>query len=1022
MVSRTINDKFYLLEDGERNWGGYQNSNWINTDSNLKDLEDSIYDLENSSQILPIALSEKIGHNICKNGLFTQFVTISPEKPIDWISSLQNGAIGYSTRKPDSIVINGLSLQLTISSVNLANQTRPWNFLADKIYDIETDQIIPSYDTRNILLTNSIHYSYQSVYLKSNTQYTLSAFGKTDIINLPLGVNVNWKLGIVFKNGSDIYKSYFTEGQNYSGLDFQRKSLTFKTPPNLSICEAEIWLVCQGSIPNSIGSCWFTGVQLEQCQKATQFESLVTPSYNLGGNYTYQFDGDVDIKGNLILSQSELIFNQKRTLFKGSVQIGENPDGLNKIQFDVFAKKSTFHGPVFLNDDVTIGDNSSDDTLKINTISSKFQKHPQTGVGGSVEVDGYLTIHNLTQTDDLIINNLSKTNYLEVNRKAKFGFDLSEENDVYPSFEIKSPTKIHPGIQLEGITRFKKDSLSTINPNVIPDITITQYIPKGSVIIDEDLRIGSGSPTSKFLANVKDCHLISTHLVVDDGIEVIGASHLHNTFSNFLLNDNVVISSSNNISETCSQHILNNQQLIISNLQTDILSRNITLGIQNQNNRNLNLYFDDIEADGNFEIKKNLTVLKNGYFGENLFISGNIINLNSGFLLADSQAKIFTVGKEDEFVICNFNSSHTYFGNHSTPGSEKEGHVTVAGNLQVDKNITLGNGQTNSSILTANLKKFDLTLESDFNIGGGYNSTRFYTELEEDHGGVSIDNKGNIVANGKIEAGKIKFDGGELVSRYGDIDGRVVLEVDRERHDIYGHTFYENVFKLNNLGDIQTKGSIKTEKSGNSNLSTISVTVGDGLKTFGDFSNIEDAIAYIKNIRYSDPSYDDLGGIILIKRGAYNIPDQGIILGNNISLVGEGKGSTILNCLGDFGLHLEGFNSIVRDLEIRNAREIAINVAENYCEVSRVSISDSKEGILINSIGNNINNCWIRYGQRGITYLQDGNIVTGCYIKDNSTYGVKIEINGSIVRFMDTRNDIAYDGISGNFISDNGGV
>jgi hypothetical protein len=140
----------------------------------------------------------------------------------------------------------------------------------------------------------------------------------------------------------------------------------------------------------------------------------------------------------------------------------------------------------------------------------------------------------------------------------------------------------------------------------------------------------------------------------------------------------------------------------------------------------------------------------------------------------------------------------------------------------------------------------------------------------------------------------------------------------------------------------------------------------------GDFTSIKEAI---ENTNPTD--------IIRIKEGNYY--ESNIIITDKISIIGENPENTIIDCLGQNGIIIDGSYIDISGLKITNTYEHAIYVREeaDYCSISDCIIqpSENKEGI------------WIR---------ASSTLISNVEINGNRTAAQGIKINGNNNRIINS--------------------
>lgn len=955
-MNRSRNGKLYIIPIGTIGWGQYVNSNFDNIDIYITNLENEIELLKNENQLLPEKIKNSIGYNLIKNPLFTKTSIIDPTTPTDWEYYLLNGASGYKSKSNECVVINGSSLKLSIISSNISVQNNPYGDFF--VYNKNGDIVDSNFDTNNILLRNNIYIAKQKVYLLPDTNYTLSAYGKVDIINSQINVGVCWQLAIAIKDGLNVKEIYITNPKY--NTKFERDFITIRTPSQSSRIEAEVWLINKSININSIGSAFFTAVQLEHSSTATDFDEIVTVT--TGNNKKYELYGDLEVNGNLILSQNELVFNQNKTLFKNNIYFGDELS-YNDTLLTVNTKKTIFEkGDIQIYSNITIENNTTTNikSNKINIKSDNLDVKVDIDIFGNLNISDNLNV-KFIQSETI------ETKDFTVKENLLVGSNILDENNLTFSHKIFAPNKFTAGTWIESIT-WIKDYNNTINNRLLYDVS-NSFIPFGSLIIDGDLRIGRGN--NKIIADVKECNLLDTTLNVGDGANIYGNTKLFNDNTEILIDNNTTITTKNYY---LNSERFNLKSLLDSSIETD----NLKIGKDNYNiNSSIDVKFEKSKFYGDLLINKNIYT-QGIIYAKDIITDGYVLNIHNNFVfdLNTKQVKLGDVILNDVIV----NAKNIRFG-FDYNQIESNGNVDIFGDLKVYGDIVLGvDGYNNIDI---NSKTFNIN--SDIHIGGGYNPNRSYNILDIDHGGISLFKNGNVKINGELIAGNVIQNKHTIISKIEDEDGKIVFEINREV--INNNIKYQvNKAYIDNNG-VAYFNKVITSKSSNSNLSTYTVTVGDGVESFGDFNGInaiEDAINYLSS-RYVNNN----GGVIFIKTGIYNINND-INIPNNIKIIGEGIGSTILHM--NINIINIGSYSELSYLSLNNAKSININGDNN--KLSSLSISGIIDGIFINGERNIISNNWIFESNNGIISYNLKNIISNNILKDVIN---NLNINGNII-------------------------
>lgn len=716
-----------ILETGTKDWGSFQNNNLDLIDAAITADRGRITALETTSAVLPVALASRVGHNLLRNNVFGLGLVSSPESPTSWTTQFLNGAIGNYTRTSQTFLVGTHSLRISIASVDTSpsSQTRPFPGL--NIKDPETQAPIGSTDPRQ--LTNGFGYSFQTVTLSPSTTYTLSSYGKAEISNPGLGINVQWKIGIVFKAADNsIIESYFSSPQvnktpNLETSSFKRVELTFETP-NLPVVTAEVWLVTEGSIPSGIGSAWFDGVQLEQSTSAAGLDLF---SLN-GGDLTV--DGNLIVGGSLTLQQQDLIFDSDQVTFTGDVQIG---DDINEDTLTVFTKSSTFNSPVVINGSVSLGSDPISHLVDVKANKTTFSDNgdalsPQ---GGDVEIQGELVVKGNTTLGDN-----STEDSVTINAQM-----VSIANDV----------AIANDLDVDGFLDVERGVVLGSNNPASPFDTLRVKMKDGGSFFDGYVQLEDGlfvkgdvtlgdANTDLVTVNAGST-LLKGSLSVTNAFSVTGAStFVTGTGNNFtVITDDFSVTANNNASINSDYLDISGSVSIGSGGETATIDGyQTTFGTSTAKYNQFNVYSQSSSFSDDLSIGGDLTSAGNN------FIFGNLLSLtSSGDLTIGDQTAITSDTYDNNLRVY---AGTTFFGDF---GSQTKGNVEVGGDLKAAGNITLGSS-TAEDLVQVTANQINVNVGSGyFNIGAGFQNNP-YNPAITDHGGLTADNNGNLSLDGKL--------------------------------------------------------------------------------------------------------------------------------------------------------------------------------------------------------------------------------------------------------------------------------
>ena len=721
-----------ILGQGTKNWGDLTNQNIDLVDVAISTDRTRITALENISAVLPLAIANRIGHNLLRNNVFSQGAVTAPERPTFWTTQFLNGAVGNYTRTTQTLLVGTHSFRVSIVNTDTSPsaQTRPYPGL--NILDPESNTTIASSDPRQLI--NGFGYSFQAVTLFPKTRYTLSSYGKAEIPNASLGINVHWKVGVVFKTATNtVIHSYFTIPQinrtnNVATESFKRVELTFTTP-DLPVVQAEIWLVAEGSIPAGIGSSWFDGIQLEQATRATALDAFSMQGSNLF------VDGDLIIAGNLRLQQPELFFESNQVTFTGNVQIGDN---INEDVLSVYAKASTFYGPLTVQGNVVLGDNPISDKVDVVANITTFfddqnNSNPQGGhvkIQGNLNVDGNVvlgtsaTLNTVTFNAQLvnagnnlaIVNNLTVGGTMDVERATNIGSNqLGDALTVLMSDQgsyFEGAVTLRDDLEVRGNTTLGDNILDSVIINA-GTTTLNALHAQGAMQVDGPATFNIGSaPTDNFTVVANDLTLIAS-----------GNATL----------DTILLDISGSLS-------LGSGNIAIIN-DTDT-----TFGLNTSPLSSFEVFAVDSSFSGGLDVGADVNI------GGDLFADGDNFIFGSAF--SATPAGTITVGNSSALTASQYdNTLYVYAGNtfFGDLGTQKKGNVEIGGNLSAAGNVSLGSS-TSEDLVTIKANQLTVELGSGLlNIGGGFANVPYNPNpLVSDKGGITIDNNGNLSMNGKL--------------------------------------------------------------------------------------------------------------------------------------------------------------------------------------------------------------------------------------------------------------------------------
>lgn len=809
----TTNIGLSILERGTPGWGILTNQNMDLVDQAFGLDRARITSLENETAALPIALAAKIGHNLLNNNIFSRPVASDPSIAAGWTSAFANGAIGYTSRDTSTYLIGrggsqaATSQRVSITNVNLTAQIRPYPGL--NVLDPVSKQVLATNDARQ--LTNAFGYVFQPVILSAKTTYTLSCYGKPEIPTSNPPINVHWKIGIVFKSGSNILHSYFSAPQmNYTSDintgSFDRAELTFETP-DLPVVQAEVWLITGGNTPGGIGSCYFDGVQLEQSTRATALDTFAARNGDLS------IPGDLIVGGNLKLQQDQLVFEGSGVVFTGNVQIG---DDTSQDILDVFTKIATFYGPVKILGDTIIGDSPTEDQVNITASKTTFFNNQDTlsPQGGDVEIQGDLVVKGNTTLGN------SNADVVTINASLVTAFndlDIGGNVDISGSLNVARAVTLGSnqatdrltilmglGTDMQGnvsmqdnLTVAHSVEIGTAGTCSLPSADTFQVHAgsatfDGSVAIGKGLTVGgTGAPCPggpiELHTDGHDFELTSHDIKIlggsgnttwqtlafdlsgslDIGSNIVG-QYLNANVENIVLGSSTLTSSATLAVNAINSNFSGN----LSNNRNSSIAGGLTVGGAAYGT-----------ATGPADSKDSL-----GYKGEFLFGTA-LLNASRPFVsfkpnvslatatpyvgqpaiggeivFGDPNALQLVGGRRTYSTTLNVFAGKTNFGTTGLgAGQENVGDVEISGNLQVHGSTILGNDTTTD---TVEIKAYHLLINSSapgdgyanatVRIGGGFQNVSWTPteyasgKLDGNRGGISINNNGDLWMDGKL--------------------------------------------------------------------------------------------------------------------------------------------------------------------------------------------------------------------------------------------------------------------------------
>jgi len=860
---------FSILEKGTLLWGTFTNNNWDLADNAIKLNRERITALETVSATLPLAIAGRIGHNLIRNNNFVSGARTDPAKALNWTTGFDstntnktNGASGNTSRDSSTFLMGGFSQRVSIVSVNLSNQVKP--FPGMNILDPESQIPLLNTDPRQLL--NGFGYIYQTLNLSSKTRYTLSAYGKTEIPNNALGINAHWKVGVVFRDtSSNIINSYFSAPQTNAtssiGTDsFNRIELSFVTP-NLPVVQAEVWLVSEGVTSGSIGSVHFDGVQLEQSSSATFLEAFAMRNGNIF------IDGDLTIGGRLQLQQDQLVLATNQVIFEGNVQIGDN---INEDLLEVFAA-STFHGPVSMKGNLNIGDNATDpggDEVNVTARRTIFfnNQDPVSPTGGNVEIQGNFKVDGST-----ILGNNPTTDTVQINGNLivnSLGVDFSGDVEITGGLRVLRAVEIgtnNPsdgllvkmsgqGVDVEGdvLLRNKLDVRNNVKlGNGVPH---TLTVNTGYSSFSGDVEIGKGlvvhGPVSLNIGTTASDNFNMTvrDILVNGG----SGSTIWNT-QTFDLSGSLQIGSGSS-SQYLEAHVgsivlgapsLSSSSMMTVNAISSTLTGNLNVGRTTTIGGNLLVggfttgTVNITGTSGLFTFGSGLISAPRSFveFRPSVIQNKNSIPAIGGDIsLGDSEAVVQVSGKDKYATTLYVNAGDTFFGNTSvSPGGELQGNVIIGGRLEVGGATKLGNDKNSDKV---EMRTYEVDIKvgpGRFNIGGGFKNNT-YNPLESNHGGLTADNNGNLFLDGKLTV-KGPIDPTQLIIYPRLANNTLETNVITVSDSVIG-----TPFNLTSDGEMNIAKSIKIDDGYIANLTSTTASFGSFNSPLTSFSVVAPSI------------------------------------------------------------------------------------------------------------------------------------------------------------------------------------
>ena len=839
-------------------WGTVLNGALDSIDSAFLSDRNRLTSLESINQILPLAIVSKIGHNILRNNTFERGILTNTAQAVFWPSQFLNGATGFSTRDNTTAVSGTWSNRVSLVYVDPSpmTQTRPYPGL--NMLDPIDDQTLANTDQRQLL--NGFGYLFQTASLLPYTTYTLSCYGKPEIINIPLNINARWKIGIVFKDTSSIIThSYFSQPQTNSTNStypdsFARTEFSFRTP-NIPIVSAEVWLVAEGTTPSSIGSVWFDGVQLEQSSRATALDTFSMQGANLF------VDGDLTVGGKLALQQDDLVFDSNKVTFLGNVQIG---DDITIDTLEVFTKSSIFYGPLTVLGKVVLGDDPLVDEVDVIAKKTTFFNNQDTITpqGGDVEIQGNLDVKGNTilgdnsLTDTVVINALLTT--------ANTSLNLSGDLDVGGVLRVQRAVELGNNFLLDGLTVKMSDLGSTFEGDV--------YL-KNDLKVDGDVTLGDALTDTLYVkAGNTD---VSGSVKIDKLLWVYGPVNFD--IGNSISDDFTVNSNRTDIVATAATTLTTPQldlsgNLIIGNsLTANFSSTNASVGASSNVLTGFDVYSDEAFFS------------KDGYFGGDLEVVGDFSALGDVFVLGpagnvfSANAGIITLGNISAISGNLYSNSlrvyagTTYFGDFS---SQVKGHVNIGGDLSAAGNIILGSSISEDT-MTLTASQLNINVGTYLKVGGGFQNNT-YNPLVADHGGLTIDNKGNLSLDGKLTV-KGPFDPTSIVINPLQADGYNVTNV----LTVYSPTLIPTTtFNLTSSGKLNVATEISVDDGYAASINATTTSFGHLTQTLSNFEVHSPTSTFFGDLSTSDLSSDNILAISLELDEDLLVQRNAIIQGN----------------------------------------------------------------------------------------------------------------------------------------------
>jgi hypothetical protein len=687
-------------------------------------------------------------------------------------------------------------------------------------------------------------------------------------------------------------------------------------------------------------------------------------------------------------------------------------------------------GELEIGNSAAITANTYDNTLRVyagNTFFGDFgsQKKGHVEVGGNFKAAGSVTLGN-SLTEDLLV---FQGNQINVNvGSGSIKFNGGFQNYTY------DPLTPQGGITVDRYGNLAMDGKLTVKGPLDPvQLIISPLLSNGSNVLDV-IKVTSPTlnPNTTFKVTSLGQIFAERSLTLDDGY-----IHLSNTNTNFgqlsgdllafnvyskvvNLNSNVNVSGTLSAGDTIVEDFVANNGSFLEDLSVaenlvvqknitsngtsyifgsapssttvfDVRANTIFLGKDGQN-------IGNVTIGNNLYVRKDVTVGFPGQYNNEISINAAKINIDvSSKRPSNTELAGFRVGggyqnnPYDSFVQDHGGVTIDAYGNIFA-----DGLIKSKGPLGFDSlilTVPVG-GYPSSSIFTIMDDSTDdgyVTLDIDgygsidLTVSPGRNpNSSLLTIINNSTGGsfttFDIDGYGFIDAKNMDVQGRICFDAYditnlELGTSLGDPlnPSYIVMCVDKGLN---------RVLDIDNFGNLRSYSYIHTTQPGRSNLSTCSVTVGNGTTTFGDFNSAGPVAAYSNPIQQAINSLPS-GGSIFLKKGTYTITSN-LTIPANISIQGEGE-TTIINGSGTYSINITGNAVKLEDLKIQNM----VNGVLVNSGVKRVSL----KGLFITS------------SATGIQFNGDESVITGCFVTDNTVNGIVVTgANNAVATNVTIRN------------------